>query len=345
MFSFLTKKQSHQARINDQIVTVQPRQTLLQAALDQGIAFPHSCRVGGCATCKCRLVSGKVKELTETGYILSDDDLDRGCILACQSVPLSDVVVEVDLSQPAARRVTGRVVGQERLTHDITRLQVRLDETLPFKPGQFAQLTLSSLPQAGRSYSFATADGSSGQVDFFVRLVPGGVFSTAVHERDLLGEVVTVEGPQGDFWLRPGDAPLLMMAGGSGLAPILAMLEAEAASGANRPVTLLFGARQQRDLYALERISRVEQAWSGPFRFIPVLSEADGDAAWRGERGLVTESLQRHLPNVSPAHAYLCGPPGMVDAATSLLRAQGLAAEHIHADRFITQADRAPVPA
>lgn len=110
MFAFLTKKKPITAHINAQPIVVQPRETLLQAALREGINFPHSCRVGGCASCKCKLVNGKVKELTEAGYILSDEDLDQGYILACQSVPQTDVSIEVDLgSQQARRRVGGRV--------------------------------------------------------------------------------------------------------------------------------------------------------------------------------------------------------------------------------------------
>ncbi len=344
MFGFLTRKKATTAHINGQAITVNPKETLLTAALREGIEFPHSCRVGGCATCKCKLVSGQVKELTETGYILSDDELDQGYILACQAVPKNDVRIEVDLSAQAARRtVQGRVLSQEALTHDITKLTVRLDETLNYKAGQFANLSVASLPGVQRSYSFATPVQASGQVSFFVREVPNGVFSTHIHRDPVVGEAVTVEGPLGDFWLRPDTAPLLLIAGGSGLAPMLALLQDAAEQGVARDVVLLFGARQERDLYALDEIESIGRRWRGSFRFVPVLSEAAPDAPWQGARGLVTEQL--HTLAVPGCHAYLCGPPPMIDAAMPLLLQQGISRLHIHADRFTTLHDAPAVAA
>ena len=338
MLSLLSRKGPSTALVNGRPVTVEPGETLLQAALRQGIDFPHGCRVGGCTSCKCRLVSGEVRELTETAYILSDDELDQGYILACQSLPRTDVGIEVDLArQPARRSVSGRVTGQEKLTHDITRLRVQLDESLPYKAGQFADLSVASLGGVARSYSFASPARPDGQVSFFVRRVPGGVFSSLIDERDVVGEPVRVEGPLGDFWLRPADAPILLVAGGSGLAPVLALLEEAIAAGVSRPATLLFGAREARDLYALEEIAEIARRWHAEFRFVPVLSEEPADSSWRGERGLVTDRIPAALQ--ADSHAYLCGPPAMIDSAVALLRQLGVAGEHIHADRFTTLQD------
>lgn len=326
------------AHINAHPVAMAPRETLLQAALREGLAFPHSCRVGGCASCKCRLVSGKVRELTQSSYVLSDDELDQGYILACQAVPQTDVRIEVDLSAvPVRRQVGGRIVAQERLTHDIVQLRVQLDEALAYKAGQFADLTLDSLPGVARSYSFATPVQPDAQVSFFVRKVPGGRFSTHVVDHDLSGQRLTVQGPAGDFWLRPSVAPLLMVAGGSGLAPLLAMLTDARAQGVVRPVTLLFGARQQADLYGLATLAALAQAWPASFRVVPVLSAEAPGSAWPGARGLVTDLLpDAVLPGT---HAYLCGPPAMVDAARAALLRHGVAEADIHADRFTTLHD------
>lgn len=343
MFSFLAKKAPPApgiitAHINSQPITVDAKETLLQAALRQGIDFPHSCRIGGCATCKCRLVEGKVKELTDSGYLLSDDELDQGYILACQSVPQTDVRIEVELSrQQPQRSVTGRVVGQDRLTGDITRLRVQLDEALPYKAGQFASISIAALPGISRSYSFATPVQPDSQVSFFVRKVSGGIFSTLINEQGVVGQPVQVEGPLGDFWLRPAAAPLLLVAGGSGLAPLLAILHEAVAAGETRPATLLSGARTESDLYALEEIGAIARHWQGTFRFIPVLSAAAADAPWTGERGLVTEKMPALIE--ADTHAYLCGPPAMIDSAVALLRRHGVARESIHADRFTTQHD------
>ncbi len=338
MFSFFKKAGPTQARINGEAITVNPKETLLQAALRQGVDFPHSCRVGGCAACKCKLVDGKVKELTQTSYILSDEDLDNGMILACQSVPQTDVTIEVDMAAQRARRtVSGRVVARTALTHDIVSLRIQLDESLPYKAGQYAQLSVDSLPGVDRSYSFATAVQPNSQVSFLVRKVPGGVFSGHVHEQDVVGQRVSVQGPMGDFWLRQAQAPLLMVAGGSGLAPILAILEDALAQGVKRPVTVLFGARQQADLYGQDTLDGIRAQWPAAFRFVPVLSAEPEGSGWAGARGNVDSALAEHLP--PGAHAYLCGPPVMVDAVSAALRARGVPGEHIHADRFTTLHD------
>ncbi len=338
MFRFLTSSKNVKAVINERAITVEPGETLLQAALRQGIDFPHSCRVGGCATCKCKLIHGRVKQLTHTEYILSDEDLDQGFILACQSIPRSDVGITVDMGRDGARRkVTGRVIGQDRLTHDILRLRVQLDESLPYKAGQYALLSIASLPGEVRSYSFATRARPDAQAFFFVRKVPGGAFSGHVHEHDLVGRMLTVEGPFGDFWMRPAATPLILIAGGSGLAPVLALLEDGVTARVTRPVTLLFGARAQRDLYALDTISELARRWGNPFEFLPILSEESNDSSWQGARGWVTDGIADDLQPDS--HAYLCGPPRMIDAATEVLLARGLSRGQIHADRFTTQHD------
>ncbi|WP_394831569.1 fatty acid desaturase [Pendulispora rubella] len=329
------------ARINDQLITLRPKETVLQAALRSGIDFPNSCRVGGCATCKCRLVEGEVKELTETGYLLSAQELAQGYILACQSVPKTHVRIDVELAKHAARRtVAGRVVARHAVTHDITRLAVQLDEPLDYRAGQFTELAFEQLPGVVRSYSFATPADGSGVVGFYIRKVPGGQLSSFVHDHDVRGLSVRLRGPAGDFWLRDGDAPLVLIAGGSGLPPILAMLQQAASVGDTRPVTLLFGAREERDLYALDQIEALQATWRGSFRFVPVLSEASSNASWTGKRGRVVDELPALLP--PNAHAYLCGPPAMVDAAVTVLMANGISQEHVHFDRFTTRADASP---
>lgn len=324
------------ARIEGEIVSVDSGETLLQAALRAGLAFPNSCRVGGCGACKCRLKSGQVRELTETGYLLTREELDQGTILACQSAPLTDVEVEVDL--PVA--VSGRVVAQARMTHDITRLEIQLSRPFAYRAGQFAHVSIDALPGHVRTYSFATPSGPSGRVVFFIRHVPGGRFSGLVQHQDLAGHTVELQGPGGDFWLRGARTPLLFVAGGSGLAPILAMLESALADGVARPAVVLFGARTQADLYAMDTLERVGTHWGASFSVIPVLSEEPKDSDWTGARGLVTTKIGDHADRHT--HAYVCGPPAMVDAARVVLDDAGLAVEHVHCDRFSTASDVAP---
>jgi NAD(P)H-flavin reductase/ferredoxin len=327
---------SQRATINGRAIDVGPNETLLQAALRQGVPFPFSCRVGGCATCRCRLVSGRVRELTETAYLLDEADIRDGAILACQSVPQTDVEIEVDLTTARpARSVAGRVAAQRRLTHDITALDVQLDQGLPYRAGQYAEVSLATLPGVVRNYSFATPARADSRVTFFVRHMPHGLFSSQIDANDLVGQPVLVDGPHGDFWLRPSAAPLLLVAGGSGLAPILALLQDAVEACVERPATLLFGARTQRDLFALEEIAQIAGRWRDEFRFVPVLSAAAEDADWIGERGRVTDHLPRFVDRET--HAYLCGSPGMIDDSVERLRELGVATQHIHADRFVTR--------
>lgn len=343
MFSFFKKRsaQTFAAKINGQDIDVSSGETLLAAALRAHIDFPHSCRVGGCAACKCRLVSGKVRELTDNSYILSDRELDQGMILACQAVPQSDLVVEVDMTTQRQRQtLEGRIVGQEKLTHDITRLTVQMNASLPFKAGQYANLELDSMPGVKRSYSFASAPAPDGSLAFFVRKVPGGQFSSAVNDTVLHGQGICIDGPLGDFYLRPSDAPLLLIAGGSGLAPVMAILEQALVQKVRRPVRLLFGARSQNDLYALKEIEHIEAHWPASFDFNIALSEEPSGSDWFGFRGFVTELLP--LVFIESSDAYLCGPPAMIDSAEAALKKAGLHSDHIYCDRFVTQSDTVP---
>lgn len=334
-----TTKKLPTVRVNGQVIAAQTRETILEAALRAGLDFPHSCRVGGCGTCKCKVTQGRVKERTETGYLLSGEEIDDGFVLACQSVPLTDVEVAVDLTAGAPHGIPGKVIAQRRLTHDITELTVQLEQRLTYRAGQFAQVSFPQLPGVARSYSFASAPVDHGVVSFCIRKVPDGQMSSWVHDTPLVERSVYVDGPQGDFWLRPGEAPLVLVAGGSGLPAILALLEDAAEQRVAREATLLFGAREARDLYALERIASLSQRWVSKFQFVPVLSQADDDLDWQGARGLVSD----HIPRYTSADAvgYLCGPPAMVDAATDSLRRCGVGADAIYCDRFVTRADTA----
>ncbi|MDD3444612.1 MAG: fatty acid desaturase [Zavarzinia sp.] len=326
--------------VNERAITAGPKETILQAALREGIDFPYSCRVGGCATCKCKLVEGEVRELTEKTYILSDEELDQGYILACQSVPKGNVTIALDAAAAVPRQSRrGEVMAQARLTPDITHLTVKLDAPVAYRAGQFGDVTFDILPDATRSYSFATPPSGDGTVEFFVRKVPGGSCSSLVNDRDLRGEMLTLEGPGGDFWLRPGAEPLLLVAGGSGLAPILALLRGASEADRARPVTLYFGARTRQDLYAIDAIEALRASWKAPFRFVPVLSAGTEGDGWSGARGLVTDHLVEGLDTA--ASVYLCGPPAMIDKAETLLRERGVGARQIHADRFLTRGDLA----
>ena len=323
--------------------TVNPKETILSAALRQGVRFPYSCKVGGCATCKCQLKTGQIKELTSAAFILSEDDLKNRYVLGCQSQLKSDVTIHVDgLSDgsSAVKSLDGEIRAVERLTHDMVRISVDLPESLSYQPGQYALVSTPAVTSGPRSYSFATPE-KGNQIDFFIREVPGGEMSGWANKTAKVGDSVSIDGPYGDFYLRQDSnqkrgGEMLMLAGGSGLAPVLAILEDAMNNKIDRDAVFIYGARTQADLSSQDDIARIARNWSGAFRFVPVLSEEPENSDWEGLRGLVTDVLPELAANVT--QTYMCGPPPMLDAAEACLQQHNLSRDGIFCDRFINRA-------
>ncbi len=318
---------------------VSPSQTLLEAALAQNIPFPHNCTVGTCGSCKCRLTGGQVSAITDFGYTLSAEELAAGYILACQARLKSRITVEVEtagdnLPQPAT--YTGQITSQHPLTHDILAVTVTLDRAMPYIAGQYASLALPGL--AARSYSFAAAPERAGKraLTFYIRTVPGGAFTGQLFAGALQNTSLEVTGPHGHFFLRGGDGPIICMAGGSGLAPLLSLLHDARKNRLRRRCVLLFGARTQADLYALDQIEEIKTTWPADFTFLPVLSDEPASSGWSGRRGFFTGMLGEFIPppQAASTQAYMCGPPPMIDAAITALTTLGLPLEAIHYDKF-----------
>lgn len=350
MFGLFKSAQPKTVHIDgiEQPLQVNPKETILQAALRQGVRFPHSCRVGGCASCKCQLKSGKVKELTESAYILSDQELADGYILACQSVPKTDLELRVDNLNSGGPhfpvvKLNGEVEQVQRHTHDIVELKLQLEQPIHYAAGQYALLSLPGQIDEPRSYSFATAPLSDGSrnISFYIRAVPGGLMSQWAQRNDIVGATVKIAGPYGDFYLRDSTQPLLCIAGGSGLAPIKALLEDALAFQCSRPVTFLFGARTQQDLYCVDTLRTLARNWLADFKFVPVLSEEPLDSDWDGARGWVTDFIDAHLSPI--AQVYMCGPPAMLDAAETKLKASGIPADQIFSDKFVDRSALAKI--
>lgn len=321
-------------------IQVEAGQTLLEAALQQGVAFPHSCTVGTCASCKCHLLSGEVKPIVDFGYTLSKEELQAGYVLACQSVPLTSVVIEVEAAgadAPPASEFVGRIVKKVPLTADILAVTVALDRGIRYAAGQFATIRVDGLPS--RSYSFADAPDRNGRdtITFFIRKVPGGAFTERLFADALDALHLVVEGPHGGFFLRPGDGLMVCLAGGSGLAPLMSLLTDARKKNIRRPCLFLFGARTRADLYMLDEIDALARDWLADFTFVPVLSDESLQSDWTGARGFVTDVLAAHGPVINKdglAQAYMCGPPPMIDRAISVLTAAGVAITDIHYDKF-----------
>lgn len=354
MFGFFGKsKKDHRVKLQPSGVELEVKagDNLLKACLTAGLGWPHDCRVGSCGTCRCRLVEGKIKELSDFAYVLDGDELKSGMILACQTLLKSDAVVEITLNgadshASAVEDVPGRVTATRMLTHDIMELTVALerpfrDEGGQYKAGQYADLTFPGVTNP-RSYSFASPaerDNECGLL-FYIRKVPGGELTSWLFDQDRTDTEVTVSGPYGSFWLRDGVGPVVCVAGGSGMSSIKALLEHAANVGCARDLVYLFGARTQRDLYCLDEMRAIESKWSGghSMRFLPVLSDEPQDSGWVGLRGLVTEHIATLDLDWDNAQGYLCGPPGMIDAAIEALMQRGVSKEDIHFDKFLDAA-------
>jgi p-cymene monooxygenase electron transfer component len=323
-------------------------QTVLEAALSHNVPFPHNCTVGTCGSCKCRLTAGTVKAITDFGYTLSKQELDAGYILACQAIPREELtVVEVEssgLDAPPPEKFSGRITATEPLTGDILRVTVELDRPVRFVAGQYANLTIPDVPRA-RCYSFADAPEREGRktVSFMIRKVPGGAFTEALFAGKLAGVALEIDAPHGEFFLRTGTGPMICIAGGSGLAPLLSLLEDARKTRVRRKCVLLFGARTQADLYALGQIKSIGDGWQDAFEFVPVLSAEPADSNWTGKRGMVTDFIESSNPDGSwqEAESYMCGPPVMIDAAMAKLTELGLDLHSIHYDKFTDQSHAA----
>jgi ferredoxin-NAD(P)+ reductase (naphthalene dioxygenase ferredoxin-specific) len=315
--------------------------TILEAALAEGIAYPHGCRSGRCGSCKSRLVSGEVDLLDHSRFALSDEEKARGLILACRAIPRTDAIVawlggdEETPSHPR-RRLNCRVTALEDATHDIKHIQLAIDgaDPLAFTPGQYARLTFPGAPT--RDYSMASIPGE-GELEFHIRQVPGGAATQRIHALLKLGDPVLVEGPFGSSYLRERHVgPILCIAGGSGLGPIKGIVEAAIARGMKQPIHVYFGARSDRDLYLVDHFKGLAQRHPN-LTFMPVLSDAPLGTPWR--TGFVTDAVAKDLQDFDGWKAYVAGPPPMVEAAMQISTTRGLRLEDLHADVFFTSGE------
>lgn len=321
---------------HDQPVPVEAGDTVLASLLRAGLAFPFSCQAGNCGTCKCELVSGDVHELEYSEHALSPAERARGIVLACRTQVWDDTVVRridtEELVVHPSRVMRCRVLELEDLTHDIKSVRVAIEAGGPFtfSAGQYAQVEFA--PGLSRHYSMANTPDES-ELAFHIRHMPGGRTSAYVASQLKGGDRIKVSGPLGISYLREAHrGPVLLVAGGSGLAPIQSILCTLLERGHEAPVTLYFGVRSERDLYH-EQLLRDLKSKHANFVYHVVLSEQKGASGRR--YGLVHEAIDAF--EAKEAMAYLAGPPVMVEAATARLIALGLERRQIHADAFYNQ--------
>lgn len=311
-------------------------ETVLAAALRQGIMLPYSCKNGTCASCKCRLVEGRIDYPFNAPAALEDADLAAGGMLACQAVAASDLEIEAtELEQVAdipVRVFPARVESIDELTPDVRRLRLKLPrgKRLQFLAGQYMDILLPEGKR--RAFSIASPPSEEDFLELHVRYVDGGGFTGHVFDGMQPGEILRLEGPLGTFFVRLGSPrPILMMGGGTGFAPLKAMIEDLIHAGDDRPITLYWGVRTEKDLYARALIDDFADRHPD-FRFIPVLSEPD--PGWYGRAGFVHEALLADYHDLSAFEVYMSGPPAMVHAARKAFLAAGATEDHLHYDSF-----------
>ncbi len=327
-------------------IEVETGETILSAALRQGVAYPHGCQSGNCGACKSHLIGGDVELSPYSEFALTEEERAGGLILACRAVPWEDCEVGwLDTDETVVhprRQLDCRVARIEDATHDIRRIWLTVERGGPylFSAGQYARVTFDGMPS--RDYSMANRPDEP-NLEFHIRHVPGGATSGFVGTGLKVGDHVSVEGPFGMSYLRELHAgPILAMAGGSGLAPILSICRTAAAKAMQQPIHVLFGVRDERDVY-LERPLRELCQANANMDVECVLSEPT--SATGRPTGFLHDRVAARFADFDGWKAYLAGPPPMVEAAQKLLENRGMLTRDIHADAFYTEAEKAALEA
>ncbi|HKJ94020.1 MAG TPA: CDP-6-deoxy-delta-3,4-glucoseen reductase [Gammaproteobacteria bacterium] len=331
---------SHHVRIEntEHEFDVEPGESVLDAALRQGLMLPYSCRGGTCASCAGKVVEGEVAYPDGRPPALNETEEAVGQAIFCQAQPRTDLVIEVREVRSAEdiqpRRLPCRVESVEDLAHDVRRLWLRTpgNERLQFLAGQYINILLRG--GLHRAYSLANAPHDDELLEIHVRHLAGGRFSDYVFGDMKERALLRFEGPFGTFFLREDSPrPILMMGGGTGFAPLKGMIEHARHIGVRRPIHLYWGVRSRRDLY-LDALARGWAAEDENFEYSPVLSDPSPEDDWQGHIGLVHNILLGDHPNLSEFDVYMSGPPGMIQAARRDFAAHGLDPAHLYYDSF-----------
>jgi CDP-4-dehydro-6-deoxyglucose reductase, E3 len=323
-------------------LTVEAGESILDAALRQGFAFPYGCRNGLCGTCKGKVLQGQLDYVSEP-KALSELERKAGYALFCRAAPAGDLVIEVREIGAAKdiviKTMPCRVARMERVAHDVMRLFLKLPATerLQYLAGQYIDILLRDGRR--RSYSLANAPHNDELLELHIRHVPGGAFTEQVFQQMKEKAILRLQGPYGSFFLREESVrPIVLMAGGTGFAPIKAMLEHAFAKEIARPMHLYWGVRALRDLY-LHELPLAWAAQHSHVTYTPVLSDPLPEDQWSGRRGWVHEAVAQDYPDLSGHDVYASGPPAMVNAGREAFVARGLPLERYYSDAFVYAAD------
>jgi len=329
--------------INEQDeLLVQGGASLLSTLNGQKIFLPSACGGRGtCAYCKCKINAGVGPLLPTEEPLLTKEEINNNIRLACQVKVKQDMLIEIPEELFNIKEFKAKVTLIKDLTHDIKLVRLSLVEPVEIKfiPGHYVQL--QSKPYNGvkesvsRAYSIASPNSEKNSIDLMIRLVPEGICTTWVHQYLKEQEVVTFVGPMGDFRLHDGTGEMILIAGGSGMAPMVPLLAEIAARQIKRKVTYFFGALTRKDLFYQEEMQKFQQTIAD-FTFVPALSEPTPEDNWTGETGLITVPLENYLKDrpLAEAQGYLCGSPGMIYACIKVLNKYGISNERIFYDPF-----------
>jgi propane monooxygenase reductase component len=327
-------------------IEVDEEQTVLRAAAEQGVMLMHGCKEGQCSSCKSFILDGDDIELDRySTFALPDYEREEGFTLLCRTHVYEDLTIELlnydeDMIRSGLpiQEAVAEVVANEPVTHDMRHLVLRLLEPkeIKFFPGQYMDITIPGT-DASRSFSMAnTTSRDSGLLEFVIKVYPDGLFSHFLDTQLAVGDRLDITGPFGVFTLRESDeAELIFLGGGAGMAPILSLLRSMVERGIQRKATYYYGARRRRDLCFEAELRALEESLPS-FRYVPALSEPADEDGWDGEVGLITDVVKRHEQDLRNAHAYVCGPPPMVEAAMPLLTTLGVPEKRIYYDKFTT---------
>jgi CDP-4-dehydro-6-deoxyglucose reductase, E3 len=338
-------------------VTIQPAgvsfevprdEPILPAAIRQGVGLPYGCRDGACGSCKSRLLEGRVIHGAHQLKALSVEEEEQGFILTCCATPQTDCVVEARSVPGAGQfpvlKLPSRVLSLEKVAPDVmvVKLQLPANQNLQYHAGQYVEFILQG--GARRSYSMANAPhelGTPPAIELHIRHMPGGRFTdhvfSAMKERDIL----RMEGPFGSFFLREDSAkPMILLASGTGFAPIKALIDHLRMKGSNRPAVLYWGGRRPQDLY-MDTWCRTQAGELPWLRYVPVVSDAQPEDAWTGRTGFVHRAVIEDFPDLSGHQVYACGAPVVIESAERDFSAVcGLPAEEFFADSFTSELDK-----
>jgi CDP-4-dehydro-6-deoxyglucose reductase len=325
--------------------SVEEGESVLTAALRQHLVLPYGCRNGACGSCKGKIVEGEVDYGVYQKKALTEADKAQGKALFCQAKPVSDLVIEARTIGAAKdipiRTLPCRVQKMERLADDVMVLYLKLpaNERLQFLAGQYIEFLLKD--GSRRSFSMGNAPHDDELIQLHVRRVAGGQFTDHVFGKMKERDILRFEGPLGTFFLREdSQKPIVLVASGTGFAPIKSVIEHALHKGATRPMVLYWGGRRPKDLY----MNALALGWASKhareFRYIPVISDALPEDGWTGRTGFVHRAVMEDFPDLSAHQVYACGVPVMVDAAKrDFTRDCKLPEDEFFADSFTTQAD------